>query len=93
MARKKENPQKAAMREMMRDYLKNNDISIKDGTDVNNIIIITTMSCVLPLKNLRMCNTIMYVRILIIIIKRLSRLAMEADASVAKIRSKCYKNA
>lgn len=23
-----------AMREMMRDYLKNNDISIKDGTDV-----------------------------------------------------------
>jgi len=23
------------MREMMRDYLKNNDISIKDGTDVN----------------------------------------------------------
>ena len=23
---------------MMRDYLKNNDISIKDGTDVNNIM-------------------------------------------------------
>ena len=23
------------MREMMRDYLKNNDISIKDGTDVS----------------------------------------------------------
>ena len=38
MARKKESPQKAAMREMMRDYLKNNDISIKDGTDVNSIM-------------------------------------------------------
>ena len=30
MARRKDSPQKAAMREMMRDYLKNNDISIKD---------------------------------------------------------------
>ena len=38
MARKKDSPQKAAMREMMRDYLKNNDISIKDGTDVNSIM-------------------------------------------------------
>ena len=38
MARRKDSPQKAAMREMMRDYLKNNDISIKDGTDVNSII-------------------------------------------------------
>ena len=37
MARRKDSPQKAAMREMMRDYLKNNDISIKDGTDVNRI--------------------------------------------------------
>jgi len=36
MARRKDSPQKAAMREMMRDYLKNNDISIKDGTDVNS---------------------------------------------------------
>ena len=35
MARRKDSPPKAAMREMMRDYLKNNDISIKDGTDVN----------------------------------------------------------
>ncbi len=34
MARRKDSPQKAAMREMMRDYLKNNDISIKDGTDI-----------------------------------------------------------
>ena len=27
MARRKDSPQKAAMREMMRDYLKNNDIT------------------------------------------------------------------
>ena len=38
MARRKDSPQKAAMREMMRDYLKNNDISIKAGTDVNSIM-------------------------------------------------------
>ncbi len=31
MSRRKESPQKAAMRELMRDYLKNNDISIKNG--------------------------------------------------------------
>ncbi len=29
MARRKDSPQKAAMREMMRDYLKNNDVSSK----------------------------------------------------------------
>ena len=38
MTKRKDSPQKAAMREMMRDYLKNNDISIKDGTDVNSIM-------------------------------------------------------
>ena len=38
MTRKNESPQKAAMREMMRDYLKNNDISIKSGTDVNSVM-------------------------------------------------------
>lgn len=38
MARRNESPQKAAMREMMRDYLKNNDISIKSGTDVNSVM-------------------------------------------------------
>ena len=38
MARKNESPQKAAMREMMRDYLKSNDISIKSGTDVNSVM-------------------------------------------------------
>lgn len=38
MARKNDTPQKAAMREMMRDYIRNNDISIKDGTDVNSVM-------------------------------------------------------
>ena len=38
MARKNESPQKAAMREMMRSYLKDNDISIKNGTDVNAVM-------------------------------------------------------
>ena len=36
--RKNDTPQKAAMREMMQGYLKNNDISIKSGTDVNSIM-------------------------------------------------------
>ena len=47
MARKNESPQKAAMREMMRDYLKNNDISIKSGTDVNSVM--RDMMSVLPM--------------------------------------------
>ena len=38
MARKKEIPQKAAMREMMRNYMKNNDISIKDSININSIL-------------------------------------------------------
>ncbi len=38
MARKNGSPQKAAMREMMRSYLKENDISIKNGTDVNAVM-------------------------------------------------------
>lgn len=38
MARKGDSPQKAAMREMMHDYLKNNDISIKNGSDVNSVM-------------------------------------------------------
>ena len=36
--RKNDSPQKAAMREMMRDYQKDNDIRIKDGTDVNSVM-------------------------------------------------------
>lgn len=38
MTGKSESTQKAAMWEMMRDYLKNNDISIKSGTDVNAVM-------------------------------------------------------
>ena len=38
MARRNESPQKAAMRKMMQEYLKSNDISIKNGTDVNAIM-------------------------------------------------------
>ena len=38
MARRKGNPQKAAMRGMVCEYLKNNDISIKNGIDVNTIM-------------------------------------------------------
>lgn len=33
-----ESPQKQAMREMMKDYLKNQDVHIKDGTDVNSVM-------------------------------------------------------
>ncbi len=33
-----ETPQKQAMREMMKEYLKNNDVSVKNGADVNAIM-------------------------------------------------------
>ena len=36
--RKSDTPQKAAMREMMQEYLRDNDISIMSGTDVNSIM-------------------------------------------------------
>ena len=36
--RKSDSPQKAAIREMMQGYLKENDISIKSGNDVNSIM-------------------------------------------------------
>ena len=36
--RKSDSPQKAAMRKMMQGYLKENDISIKSGNDVNSIM-------------------------------------------------------
>lgn len=36
--RKPESPQKAAMREIMRSYLKENDIRIKNGADVNAVM-------------------------------------------------------
>ncbi len=39
MARsKKDTPQKAALREFMSSYMKENDVKIKDGTDVNSIM-------------------------------------------------------
>ena len=38
MSRKNDSPQKAAMRELMKGYLKENDIQVKDGTDVNFIM-------------------------------------------------------
>lgn len=38
MARKKDSPQKAALREMMGNYLKDNNVKVKDGTDVNSIM-------------------------------------------------------
>ena len=38
MARKKDTPQKAMMREFMQSYLKENDVKIKAGTDVNSIM-------------------------------------------------------
>lgn len=38
MARKKDSPQKAALREMMSTYLKENNVSVKDGADVNSIM-------------------------------------------------------
>lgn len=38
MARKKDTPQKAALREMMGSYLKENNVKVKDETDVNSIM-------------------------------------------------------
>ena len=38
MARKKDTPQKAALREMMGNYLKENNVKVKDGTDVNSLM-------------------------------------------------------
>ena len=36
--RKPKDPQKEAMKHFMRDYLKSNDISLKDGKDVNSLM-------------------------------------------------------
>ena len=38
MTRKKDSPQKAALRELMGNYLKENNVKVKDGTDVNSIM-------------------------------------------------------
>ena len=36
MARRNQNPRKASMRKLMRDFLKEHDISVKDGEDIVN---------------------------------------------------------
>ena len=36
--RKSDSPQKAALRELMTEYLKRNDITVKNGADVNDIM-------------------------------------------------------
>ena len=38
MARKKDTPQKAALRKIMSNYMKENNVKVKDGTDVNSIM-------------------------------------------------------
>lgn len=38
MVRKKDTPRKATMREFMQNYLKENDVKVKDGNDVNAIM-------------------------------------------------------
>ena len=38
MARKKDSPQKAALRELLGNYMKENNVKVKDGTDVNSIM-------------------------------------------------------
>ncbi len=38
MARKKDTPQKAAPREMMGNYLKANNVTVKEGSDVNSVM-------------------------------------------------------
>ena len=38
MARRNQNPRKAAMRKMMGEFLKENNISLKDGADVNSLM-------------------------------------------------------
>ena len=38
MARRKEDPRKKAMRKLMGDFLRENEISLKDGEDVNSLM-------------------------------------------------------
>lgn len=47
MTRKKESPQKVALREMMGNYLEGNNVKVKDGTNVNSIIMKDMMSIIL----------------------------------------------
>ena len=45
MARKNDTPQKAAIRELMSGYLKQNNVKLKDGTYVNAIMWDILKSC------------------------------------------------
>ena len=59
MARKKESPQKAAIREMMCSDLKDNDIRIKNETDVNAVIrdmMSFTATITVPLFRMETCH-------------------------------------
>lgn len=38
LARRNQNPRKDAMRKIMGEFLKENDISLKDGADVNSLM-------------------------------------------------------
>ncbi len=38
MAKKKDSPQKVVLKEMMSTYLRDNNIKVKNGTDVNFIM-------------------------------------------------------
>ena len=58
-----------------------------------NIIIGQKKNCLVQWKNLHMYIIIMYVRILTIITKRLTRHVMVSNDSITKIRLKCYKKA
>ena len=57
MARKKDTPQKAALREMMGNYLKENNVKVKDGADVNSIMR-DMMSIIVGLSNI--CYTVFH---------------------------------
>ena len=51
MARRKgDSPQKAALREMMSSFMKDNDVHIKDGNDVN-FVMRDMMSIILDPRN------------------------------------------
>jgi len=72
MARKKDSPQKAALREMMGNYLKERNVKVKDGTDVNSIMR-DMMSIILEvlwirrwMRNWDIPSMIIVIRILII---------------------------
>ena len=38
MTKKKDTPQKASLREIMGNYLEENNVKVKDGTDVNSVM-------------------------------------------------------